>query len=166
VRRARAGPGRGLPMKPDELNLLHSHLDGTLPDTDFGKLQALLRTSAEARRTLRALATVDAKLQALGSLNTRTSQTLVTPPAVPSVVRSPYLWSARITLAAAAACLALVLAGTRFIHVPRTRSRPNVAAVISSTQNVIARLSLEPPSSFPAWTSPTASLLDQPRFPQ
>ena len=153
-------------MKPDELNLLHSHLNGTLSDTDFGKLQALLRASAEARRTLRALAMVDAKLQALGSLNTRASQTLVTPSLVPSVVRSSYLRFARSSLAAAAACLVLLFTGTLFIHVKPTRSRPDVAAVISSTQDVIARLSIEAPASFPAWVSPTASLLDQPRIPQ
>ena len=153
-------------MKPEELNLLHSYLSGTLSDTEFGKLQALLRVSAEARRTLRALATVDAMLQALGSLNTRRSQTLETPPPVPSLERSPCMLPAWSSLAAAAACLALVLTGILFIHFKPTRSRPDMTAVISSTQNVIARLSIAPPSSFSGWASPTASLLDQPSIPQ
>jgi anti-sigma factor RsiW len=152
-------------MKPGELNLLHGHLNGTLSDADFGKLQALLRTSAEARRTLRALATVDAKLQALGSLSARTSQKRATSPLVPSSGRSRYQLPTWSPLAAAAAGLALALTGALFLHDRPTRSRPDVAAVISSAQNEIARLSISPPASFPAWASPTASLLEPPTIP-
>ena len=47
-----------------------------------------------------------------------------------------------------------------------SRARPEIAAIISSTQSHIARLSVEPPSLFPAWASPTASLLDPPRIPE
>jgi hypothetical protein len=47
-----------------------------------------------------------------------------------------------------------------------SRARPDIAAIISSTQSHIASLSVEPPSLFPAWASPTASLLDPPRIPQ
>jgi len=152
-------------MKPDDLKLLHGHLNGAISDADFAKLQVLLRTSAEARQMLRALATVDAKLQAVGSLHTSTSKNLMIPPPVPARVRSPFKLPAWTSLAAAAASLALVLTGTLFIHVKPTRPQPDVAAVISSAQNAIARLSIEPPSPFPAWASPTASLLDQPRIP-
>ncbi len=45
-------------------------------------------------------------------------------------------------------------------------SRPDIAAIISSTQSHIASLSIEPPTLFPAWASPTASLLDPPRIPE
>lgn len=47
-----------------------------------------------------------------------------------------------------------------------SRARPDIAAIISSTQGTIARLSYEPVSTLPAWMSPTASMLDQPRLPQ
>lgn len=151
-------------MKPDELDLLHGHLNGTLSDADFGRLQALLRASAEARRTLRALATVDTKLQALGSLNTMPTQLLVMP--APSRAR-PFcqrlLWT---SMAATAACVALALTGMLFTHLKPSPSRPDLAAKISSSQNAIRRLSVKPQSLFPAWASPTAALLDQPRIPQ
>ena len=151
-------------MKPDELDLLHGHLNGTLSDADFGRLQALLRASAEARRTLRALATVDAKLQALGSLNTMPTQLLVMP--APSRARPLYQWLAWSSMAAAAACVALALMGTLSTHVKPSPSRPDLAAEIRSSQNAIGRLSVKPPSLFPVWASPTAALLDQPRIPQ
>jgi len=151
-------------MKPDELDLLHGHLNGTLSDADFGRLQALLRASAEARRTLRALATVDAKLQALGSLNTMPTQLLVMPD--PSPARPLYQWPAWSSMAAAAACVALALTATLFSHVKPSPSRPNLAAEIRSAQNAIGRLSVKPLFLFPAWASPTAALLDQPRIPQ
>jgi len=64
-------------------------------------------------------------------------------------------------LAAAAACAALVV----FLALPKNpkpqRAQPEVAAVLSSTENRIARVSVEPPSVFPVWASPTASLLDE-----
>ena len=76
---------------------------------------------------------------------------------------SPHHWR---WLAAAAACAALVV----FAMLPKprdaSRARPDIAAIISSTQSAIARLSIEPPSLFPAWASPTASLLDPPRIPE
>ncbi|MGA2244910.1 MAG: hypothetical protein ABSH48_07925 [Verrucomicrobiota bacterium] len=151
-------------MKPDELDLLHGHLNGTLSEADFGRLQALLRTNAEARRTLRALATVDAKLQALGSLNTMPTRPLSTP--APARARPLYQRLAWSSMAAAAACVALALTGTLFTRVKSSPSRPDLAAEISSSQNSIGRLSVKPPSLFPAWASPTAALLDQPRIPQ
>jgi hypothetical protein len=151
-------------MKPDELDLLHGHLNGTLSDADFGRLQVLLRASAEARRTLRALATVDTKLQALGSSNTMPTQLLVMP--APSRTRPLYQRLAWSSMAAAAVCVALAFAGTLFTHVKPSPSRPNLAAEINSSRNAIGRLSVKPPSLFPAWASPTAALLNQPRIPQ
>ena len=151
-------------MKPDELDLLHGHLHGTLSDADFGSLQALLRASAEARRTLRALATVDAKLQALGSLYQLPTQ-LAVPPA-PSRARPLYQWLGWSSMAAAAVGLALALIGTPFTQVKPSPSRADLATEIRSSRSAIGRLSLKPSSLFPAWASPTAALLDQPRIPQ
>jgi hypothetical protein len=47
-----------------------------------------------------------------------------------------------------------------------SRARPDVAAAVASSQNSIARLAVEPPTLFPIWASPTASLLEPPRIPQ
>ena len=58
--------------------------------------------------------------------------------------------------------LALVIDRMLSRHRNPSPTRPDIAAVCSSTQEAIARLSVEPPSSFPAWASPTASMLDQP----
>jgi anti-sigma factor RsiW len=149
-------------MKQDELDLLHGYLDGTIPDADFGKLQAVLRESAEARQTLRGLATVDAKLQDLGALSKRAKELLVMPHSAPARSRFKLLvWG---SVFAAAACVALALTGSLFRPVKPSRPGPDVAATINSAQDAIARLSIEPPSLFPAWTSPTASLLEPPDF--
>jgi len=43
---------------------------------------------------------------------------------------------------------------------------PDIAAVITSSQGAIARLSLDATSALPAWMSPTASLLESPRVPE
>jgi hypothetical protein len=41
---------------------------------------------------------------------------------------------------------------------------PQIAAAIASTERTIANLVPEPVSALPAWISPTAALLDPPRF--
>jgi hypothetical protein len=65
---------------------------------------------------------------------------------------------------AAAACAALVVFAMLPKHRDVSRKHPDIMAIISSTQSVIARLSIEPLSTIPAWASPTASLLDEPRI--
>ena len=67
---------------------------------------------------------------------------------------------------AAAACAALLVFGMLPGHDSPSPTRPDVAAACSSTQEAIARLAVEPPSAFPEWASPTASMLDQPPIPQ
>ena len=54
-------------MNKDELNLLHRYLDGAITPDELESLEDLLRTSAEARSTLRSLATIDAKWQQLAA---------------------------------------------------------------------------------------------------
>jgi anti-sigma factor RsiW len=67
--------------------------------------------------------------------------------------------------AAAAACVALLVFGMLPRHRNPSPTPPDVAAC-SVTQEAIERLSVEPPSVFPAWASPTASMLDQPPPPK
>ncbi|MEM6778929.1 MAG: FecR domain-containing protein [Planctomycetota bacterium] len=54
-------------MKTDQLDLLHRYLDGALSRDELDSLEELLRTSAEARSTLRSLATIDAKWQQIAA---------------------------------------------------------------------------------------------------
>ncbi|QDV47471.1 FecR protein [Stieleria neptunia] len=54
-------------MKNEELNLLHRYLDGAITPDELEPLEDLLRTSEEARATLRSLATIDAKWQQLAT---------------------------------------------------------------------------------------------------
>ena len=56
-------------MNDDQLNLLHRYLDGVITPKELESLENLLRSSANARSTLRSLATIDAKWQQLGTEN-------------------------------------------------------------------------------------------------
>jgi len=79
----------------------------------------------------------------------------------PLLSSHPWRW-----IAATAACAVLVVLLMPPGHRDSSRRRPDFAVTISSAQRAIARLSYEPGTSIPTWMSPTASLLDQPRFPQ
>lgn len=59
----------------------------------------------------------------------------------------------------------LILGAIHSFHKP-AQPRLDVASAIASSQNSIARFSVEPPTLFPAWASPTASMLEPPRIPQ
>lgn len=63
-------------MTQDQLDLLHGYLNGTLDEADFARLQSLLRDNAEARRTLRSLSTVEAKLTQLAAIPPETMRLL------------------------------------------------------------------------------------------
>jgi hypothetical protein len=71
-------------MTQDERDLLHGYLNGTIGEADFARLQLLLRENAEARRMLRDLSTVDAKLQELAATNPATLRLLAVPAANPA----------------------------------------------------------------------------------
>jgi hypothetical protein len=74
-------------MTSSELDLIHAYLNGTISPGDFARLQELLRASADARHTLRDLATVDAKLTEMAVVN----------PAAARVVKMSALSSKRAT---------------------------------------------------------------------
>ena len=75
----------------------------------------------------------------------------------------PHYWR----WAAAAAAFAVLVV---FERLPKASKQlptgHDVAAVITSSQGAIARLSLDATSALPAWMSPTASLLESPRVPE
>jgi hypothetical protein len=87
-------------MTQEELDLLHGFLADTLNADEFARLQALLRQSAEARRTLRTFATVDAKLQQLAAADPTTWRLLAEP--TPAAPASSFAWASRSLVAAAA----------------------------------------------------------------
>ena len=70
-----------------------------------------------------------------------------------------------IPAAAAGATLVLVVV-VSVMHRAPPRVQPDVAGALASSHKTIAQLSVEPPLLFPAWASPTASMLEQPRIPQ
>ena len=71
-------------MKQDELELLHGYLSGTLTAGEFPRLQTLLRESAAARRMLRSLGTVEAKLEEYAAANPTTIRLMAAPEAQPA----------------------------------------------------------------------------------
>jgi hypothetical protein len=110
-------------MNSDHIALLHGYLNNTLSESEFSGLQSLLRTDPEARRTLRSLATVDAKLHQLGAANPALIKLLDTPfPNTPN----PKRWLAATPAAAAVAGLLLGLfcASMVFAYIAPTAHRP------------------------------------------
>jgi hypothetical protein len=151
-------------MKIDDprYELIRRQFDGEATEEDIQQLEAALRDDASFRadyvRYLNLDAALGAAAQAAALRESGTGKIATFPQS--SARLSPHYvrW-----LAAAAACAALVV----FLALPRHpkphRAQPDVAAMFSSTENHIARVSVEPPSMFPVWASPTASLLDQPQ---
>jgi hypothetical protein len=87
--------------------LIHGYLDGTIVTEDFARLQDLLRGSAEARRALRDLSTVDAKLTEMAAVNPLAMQVLpMSPLSSPPGIARWFQWR---PLAAAAAGLVIGL---------------------------------------------------------
>ena len=77
--------------KPD-LDLIHSYLEGTITEADLALLQSLLRGSAEARESLRDLATVETKLQELAATNEATLDLLGARPLQPPASAGFLAW--------------------------------------------------------------------------
>lgn len=101
-------------MNQDEMDLLHGYLNDTLSEADFARLQTLLRANAEARRVLRSLTTVDAKLHQLAAANPATLRLLAEPIGMPSQVSDPVNrigWLSWYPLAAAAALVIFAVTG-------------------------------------------------------
>ena len=137
-------------MIQEEIELLHSYLNGTLSEADFARLQSLLRESADARRMLRDLSTVDAKLQELAATNPATLRLLAAPAAVPSQVDFHparvgwYQWR---PLAAAAAGLAVGLFGASVVFayvVPLARSITLLDDSFEGSTKLASKVPLEP----------------------
>ncbi len=150
-------------MKNHRHEQIQRYLNGQASAEEAAALQAALNENAELCALYLDYLNLDVALGAAATITENGIGEIPTfsrSPAQPSPHYWPWL------AAAAAACAALVV----FAMVPRHRNpsqaRPDVAAACASTQEAIARLSVQPFASFPAWVSPTASMLDQPSLPQ
>lgn len=133
-------------MKTDWHDLIQRHLAGLTTAEEVEPLQAALKTDAELRALFLDYANLDMSLGALAE-------------AAPEPHR-PVRWHAWRPLAAAAACVGLLLI---FSHKP-TSPRPDFAAVFASTESAIAHLPAPSLDPLPEWMSPTASMLPSSDF--
>jgi len=160
--------------KPEIVNmdineLIHRWREGTLSEEQLRRLTDAL-ASKEARAALRAEWLLDAglaeALRAAAVAALRETDAVQEMEPMPSPQASHrHVWHSWLPLAAAA-CAALLLGGWLVSHFHSSRPRRDVSTAFASSQDAIARWSHEPPATLPAWMSPTASILDQPRFPQ
>jgi anti-sigma factor RsiW len=143
---------------------IQQYLNGQATAEEAAALQAALGEDADLRALYLDYMNLDVALAAAAEAATITENGMDRIAAVPRapVKTLPHYW--RWLAAAATACAVLVM----FAMLPRHRkppqTRPDVAAACDSAQEAIARLSVEQPSSFPAWVSPTAPILDQPQI--
>ena len=143
---------------------IQRYVNGQAGTEEAAALQAALNEDADLRALYLDYMNLDVALGAAAEAATVTESEIGGMPARPcSLARSsPHYWR----WLAAGACAAFVVFALLPGHRIPSRTPPDVAAACTSVQEAIARLSIEPPSSFPAWVSPTASMLDQPRIPK
>jgi anti-sigma factor RsiW len=152
-------------MNTDWHDLIQRYIAGLTTDEESAFLQeALKRDDALARLYLRYM-NLDVALEARASLEDAAHGVVTTHPMPAANTQWPR-WVSWGPLAAVAACVALLLSSWLMSHFRSSRVERNVAATIASAQQAIAQISVETPSPLPAWMSPTASMLDQPRLPQ
>ncbi len=152
-------------MKKHWHEQIQRHLNGQSSVGEAAALQAALSEDAELRALYLDYMNLDVALGAAGeaaTINENGTGRMATFPR-PTAQSLPHYWP---WIAATAACAASVVFAMLPKHRNASPARPDIAAIVSSTQGAIARFSLEPPSLFPAWASPTASLLEPPRIPQ
>jgi anti-sigma factor RsiW len=145
---------------------IQRYLNGQASAEEAASLQAALNGDAELRALYLDYMNLDVALSAAADAVAITENGM---DGIAPVPRSRAQWSRHYwpwLAATAAACAALVVIGVLPRHRNPSPMHPDVTAVCSSTHEALARFSVEPPSVFPAWASPTASMLDQPQLPQ
>ncbi|MGO8699079.1 MAG: hypothetical protein ACLQVY_15290 [Limisphaerales bacterium] len=136
---------------------IQRYINGMASRAEAAALQAALSRDAELRALYLDYMNLDVALSVAAETLTLTvngRNSIATFPR-PHLRSWPHYWR---WFAAAAACAALMILVLLPRHRLSSRARRDIAA-ISSTQSAIDRLSLEPPSLFPDWASPTASML-------
>lgn len=151
-------------MKTDWHDLIQRHIDGTTSAQEAAALGEALNADAGLRALYLDCMNLDVALEEAAGAVTGMGIKSLKPGTLPQPAsrRSFHLWR----WAAAAACAALILLTVPPGHRGSPSPRLDAAVTISSARQAIARLSLEPAPALPAWMSPTASMLEQPRLPQ
>ncbi len=117
-------------MKADELRLIDDFLSAEISTVEFPRLQSLLRESAEARATLRSLATVETKLQELAASN-RETVAVFAPPRRVWKNATPRRWLVGLGLAAVLAILAV--RAWHLFYQPMQKPMGGVVATLSQS---------------------------------
>ena len=138
-------------MKTDWHELIQRHLTGLTTVEEMNQLQAALKTDAKLRALFLDYMNLDVALGALAGAadHVRALQEQRTA-----------RWLTWRPLAAAAACLALLLSGALLLSRKPLSTRPDLAAAFASTEQAIAHLPAPPLAPLPEWISPTAGMLD------
>jgi len=151
-------------MKNHWQEQIQRYVDGQADAGEAEALQAALNADAELRALYLDYMNLDVALGAAAEAATITEHgtggiaAFPRSPAQPS----PHYWR---WFAAAAACVAFVMYGILSLQRMPARTPPDVAAACSAARSAIAQLSVEVPTAFPAWASPTAWMLEPPRTP-
>jgi anti-sigma factor RsiW len=152
-------------MKSNWHETIQRYLDGQASAEEAAALHGSLNADAELRALYLDYMNLDAALGAAAAAEVLArnefERTVSFPRPAARLLAHHWRW-----LAATAGGAALVLLATLSRHPNPSQARPDVAAIIASTRGAIARLSLDPASSFPSWMSPTTSLLAPPSLPQ
>ena len=144
-------------MNADEDELIERYLENRATPEEAAALRQALQVSAETRARYLDSVNLEVALCALADAAAAEERAIIE---MPTSRRSFFQgWP----LAAAAACVLLALGTGLLAHRKSSRERPDLAAAIESTQRAIGEMPLPPASSLPAWISPTASMLDQPK---
>ena len=145
---------------------IQRYLEGQAGAEESAAFQAAMKNDSDLRALYLDYVNLDVALVAVAEVAAIPENVIGGTATLP---RSPaqssrHYWRWIAAIAAASAALVVMRMLPR--HRNASPARPDVVAACSSTQGAIARLSVEPPSVFPAWASPTASMLDQPPIPQ
>ena len=144
---------------------IQRYVDGLSSETDAAALQAALSEDAGLRSLYLDYMNLDIALRTAAEME---AVTVNGPGPIAIFPTSParlFPRSSR-SLAVAAACAVLIVWAVLAIRRHSSPERLDLASTISSTQNAVARLSIQAPTCLPAWMSPTASLLEPSQIPK
>ena len=132
-------------------DIIQRHIAGTTTAEEAIGLVAALAADAKLRALFLDYMNLDVALAALAGAADHML--------APQKQRSSR-WLTWRPLAAAAACVALLLSGARLFSRKPPSTRPDLAAAFASTEQAIAHLPAPPLAPLPEWMSPTAAMLD------
>jgi hypothetical protein len=144
--------------------LLELWRDGSISETELRDLTAQLAGPDHRDDLLAAWLVESALPQMLGDAVVAQVQERKIVPMPGAKFRFRSFW--RSGAIAAAACIALAAVCARLLVHRPVQTRSNLTQALASAQKAIAGMPAPSTSAFPAWDSPTSSMLDLPRLPQ